>query len=653
MTLLSARGISKAYGPSTLFTNVELTISEGDRIGLLGINGTGKSTLLRVLVGEEPKDSGVLDTRRGLEMLYLSQEPPLPEGATAYEAVLGGLGEWSVVKARYDAVCLAIENGDHSGLEEQAKLAEDIERLGGWERGYLADELLTKLGFADKNKLVDAMSGGERRRVALARILIAKPALAVLDEPTNHLDADTIEWLEEYLLENFEGAILFVTHDRYVLDTLATRIIELDRGTLQTYEGGYEDYLDKKDELLAQEARTESNRQNILRREKAWLLRGAKARTTKQKARIQRAESMVKAAPPRKADAIGIGELSHAERAGRTILEARELSIGYPGAPLVEGLNLSLVMGNRIGIVGKNGFGKTTFFKTVIGELAPIAGTLELGKNTKIAYFDQARADLKDDWSLYDNVAEFEGASKRGGGMVVMGTREMELRQYLELFLFDPSKQRQSVGSLSGGERARVALAKLLKTGANLLLLDEPTNDLDTLTLAALEDMLAAWPGVVLAVSHDRYFLNRVATSILAIDDTANTGGTRTAILYPGNYDDYRRIMDEQKALQLAQTQAKKASKAPPAMQTPSKPPPPPEPKRSKLSYKDKVEFDGILDRIAGAEVRVAALTAELATSAVYNDAKLAAETQTKLNSAQYDVAKLVARWEELETLST
>jgi ABC transport system ATP-binding/permease protein len=274
MTLLSARGLAKAFGANTLFQNVDLTVSAGERIGLLGINGTGKSTFLQVLVGAEPYDVGVVERRKGLRMQYLSQEPELTPGMTAYEAVLEGLGEWAVCKQRYDEANRKIEEGDRSYIDEQAKQAAEIERLGGWERGYLAEELLMKLGFADNTQRVDAMSGGERRRVALARILISEPELAVLDEPTNHLDADTIEWLEEYLLESFKGALLFVTHDRYVLDTLATRIIELDRGTLASYEGGYEDYLDLKDEALALEARTEANRQNLIRRERAWLMRG-------------------------------------------------------------------------------------------------------------------------------------------------------------------------------------------------------------------------------------------------------------------------------------------------------------------------------------------------------------------------------------------
>jgi ABC transport system ATP-binding/permease protein len=639
MTLLAARALTKAYGADPLFSNLEFAVEEGDRIGLLGINGTGKSTLLRVLAGLEPSDTGAVEKKRGATILYLAQEPELPADASAEEVVLAGLGDWYAAKLRYDRAIKGAEDGV-SNLDELGHASEELDRLGGWDRGHVALDMITRLGLSNPAQKVGTMSGGERRRVALARILVAKPDLAILDEPTNHLDADTIEWLETYLLEEYPGALLFVTHDRYVLDTVATRIFELDRGSLRAYEGGYEDFLEKKAELLAHEARAESNRLNILRREKAWLMRGAKARTTKQKARIQRAEAMVQAAPPKAREKLVLE--AAATRSGKSILDLKKADIGLPGRPLVQGLEMSLVIGDRIGIVGPNGVGKTTFFRTVVGDIPPLAGEVKLGQNTKVAYFDQSRANLENDWSIYDNVAEREGAERVGGGTVAMGERVVELRTYLEQFLFDPSKQRQKVGSLSGGERARVALAKLLKGGANLLMLDEPTNDLDTQTLAAMEDMLTSWPGTLLVISHDRYFLNRVATAILAFDPATHNG-----TLYPGGYDDYRRMKSEEDAAAKAQPPAPvKVATAPAVAAAPAP--------KGKLTYAERKEFDGILDKVAEAEAQVASVEKSLADPDLYaKDPARAGALQRELDAAHGVVTKLMSRWEELEKKSS
>ena len=440
-------------------------------------------------------------------------------------------------------------------------------------------ELLTKLGILDPTRPVGTMSGGERRRVALARLLVSEPDLAILDEPTNHLDTETVEWLEQTMGE-MKGAVLVVTHDRYVLDAIATRILELDGGVLREFRGNYEDYVEQKARAVEHEGRLEANRQNLVRRELAWLRRGPSARSTKQKARIQRAEAVIAAQAPREQGKVKLE--SSAMHTGKTILELAGVGVDLAGHRLMDGLTLHLVSGDRIGVIGPNGAGKTTLLRLVAGDLAPTRGVVRRGKQTRIAYFDQARAGLVDEWSILDNVAEREGADRSGGGTVRVGDREIDLRAYLEQFLFDPGKQRQKVGSLSGGERARVSLAKVLKTGANLLLLDEPTNDLDVSTLAALEEMLVGWPGCALVVTHDRYFLNRVATSVLAFER-----GMTQVLQYPGGYDDYRAMRDAAAALRI--DPASKDPVAPPARQPQRTRADPPQATRRALTYAERI----------------------------------------------------------------
>ncbi len=648
MTILSARALAKAYGPQTLLTNVALTVSAEDRVGLLGVNGTGKSTLLRILAGTEPADTGTIDRRRDARILYLPQEPEMDPSFSARAVVESGLIEWHAAKSQHEEISHAIDAGEHSAqaMTEQARLAEEVERLGGWDRGHLVDTMLDKLGVRALTQPVGTLSGGERRRVALARILVAAPALAILDEPTNHLDTDTIEWLEDYLATEFSGALLMVTHDRYVLDALATRIVELDHGTLTEFQGNYSDYLEQKEEMLAQEGRVEANRANFLRREREWLSRGPKARSTKQKARIQRAHAAIADdASAISRDGPRVKLESATTRMGKTILELHDVTAKIEDRTLFEGLTLHMVQGERMGIVGPNGVGKTTLLKLICGDQAPSKGKVVRGLQTKLAYFDQARAKLEDTWTIYENVAERKGSHQDStGGVVVLGDTTVSLRKYLEGFLFDASKQRQTVGSLSGGERARVSLAKTLKNGANLLLLDEPTNDLDVTTLAALEEMLVGWPGCAVIVSHDRYFLNRTATSILAFEPDGTAPGLHKAVLYPGNYDTYRSLRPEQGAARasvppppapaispLASTVSPKASVKP-------------------LSYTERIELDGLMDRIGQAEARARELEGKLGDPELY--ASRGGEVvgmQSALAAAQREAADLTRRWEELE----
>ena len=633
MPILTAQDLQKSYGPQQILRGVTLTIRTGERVGLVGNNGSGKSTLARILGGVEAVDGGTIARRRGAEVAYLDQDPSFDPTLTPRQIVQGGLAAWSEAKARHERASTALSrgHGDMAALvAEQEQAAADVERLGGWDMMHEVEAIMGHVGVLRPDGLIGTLSGGERRRTALARILVARPALAILDEPSNHLDVETVEWLEGYLIDEYEGALLLITHDRYLLDRVAERTLEIDQGLVHSYDGGYQDYLEAKAERLMHEARTESNRQNFLRTEIEWLRRQPKARSTKQKARIDRAEA-AKAAPPPKQEKTAQLALD-AMRAGKTILELRKLTLEIGGLTLVKDLDFILTSGERLGVVGRNGTGKTTLLRAILGDLAPAKGEVVLGKNTKIAYFDQHRAQLDDQKSIFDNVA---GDNSR----IEVGGQQYDVRGYLERFLFDGYKQRQPVGSLSGGERARVALAKILSRGANLVILDEPTNDLDVATLGALEQLLVDFDGCAVTVTHDRYFLNRVATSILAFQ------GDGAVVRYAGNYDDYRTQRaraDEEKAREQA---ARAAATAPKEREKPR------EAVKLKLTYAEQKELDGLPDKVEAADKAVAELEAELADPALYatRGSEVAALT-AELTKRKAEAARILSRWEALET---
>jgi ATP-binding cassette subfamily F protein uup len=665
MPALTAQHLRKSFGPQVVLDDATITLGRGERVGLIGANGAGKSTLAKILAGAEAPDGGTLSVRRGLTVRYLAQEPELDPQASARDVVQEALTAWKEATARHAAVTARLaetgEGSEHEALlHEQADLGDAVARLGGWDRGHEALGFLQRLGVRDAERPCGERSGGERRRIALAQLLVASPDVAILDEPTNHLDADTAAWLEEYLADDFRGAIVLVTHDRYFLDGIAQRIVELERGRLTSFDGGYADYLEKKAELLAHEERVEQNRQNILRREREWLSRGPKARSTKQRARIQRAmalEAQGSATAGRPAEATLLA--AAASRQGKTIVELRGLQVAvHPGAPPLNApFDLVMTAGERVGIVGPNGVGKTTLVRAVLAaverghggtsagtgaaaEASPCVagGSIVVGKNTRAAYLDQARVRLDDDKSIFDGVR-----GEGGGTLVQLGVRgheAMDLRSYLELFSFDGHKQRQKVGSLSGGERARVALAKVLREGANLLVFDEPTNDLDLTTLGALEELLEGFEGSVLVVTHDRAFLDRVATAILAFDADPSGVGPATVTRYAGGFQDYVMQRGERRERRDA----------------PSRPPVEPVPaakSRSKggLTYAERIELAGIVDVIEAAEKRVADVEARLADPALYaTRGNEVAGLQAALAAARAEAAALVARWEELES---
>ncbi|MCC6526796.1 MAG: ABC-F family ATP-binding cassette domain-containing protein, partial [Polyangiaceae bacterium] len=605
-------------------------VEPGERVGLVGVNGSGKSTLARVLAGAEPVDAGELAWRRGARIEYLEQAPSFPDDARARDVVATGLGSWLEAKARHERLASEIAAAAEpapSALEALSAAAADVERLGGWERGHEVERVMMHVGVTAPDACMGTLSGGERRRVALARVLVSRPDLMILDEPSNHLDAETIEWLERHLIEEQEGAVLLITHDRYLLDRVAERTLEIDRGKLTSYDGGYEAYLEAKAERQALAARTEANRQNFLRRELEWLRRQPKARTGKQKARIGRAEAARSARPARAERTVELGMT--ATVSGKVLFELSALRLAYGPTVLVAGLDLVVTQGERIGIVGRNGAGKTSLLRALSGELAPAGGKIVRGKGTRIAYLDQERRGLDPAASVTDNVSG--GASR-----VTLGSQVLDVRSYLERFLFDATRQRQPVGSLSGGERARVALAKMLLEPASLLMLDEPTNDLDTATLAALEEMLLDMQATALVVTHDRYFLDRVATAILAFE------GEGRVVRYAGNYDSYLGQRPRPGAL----------SEPPPAAASapPKAPAPARTPKAAGLTYAERLELEGLLERVAAAEEAVTALEARLSDPSGYGSGLDIAKLGAELARARVEAERLTTRWEELET---
>jgi ABC transport system ATP-binding/permease protein len=632
MPVITLTSIEKSYGSRTVLSGVELTVRTGERVGVVGRNGTGKSTLARIVAGIEPPDQGTVMRRRGVRIEYLDQNPTFEDNPTAEQAVLTGLKEWHAAVERHRQLSTRLGHG-HGDVEslvvEQAQAAEEVERLGGWERGHHVSAILDHIGLERRQAPVNELSGGERRRVALARLLVSSPELAILDEPTNHLDAETIEWLEEFLIDTYQGAILLVTHDRYLLDRVTTRTLEIADGRAYSFDGGYERYLEQKAEREAHQQRVEQNRQNFLRKELEWLRRMPKARTTKQSARIARAEDAI-AQPKPKTEQTTQFAIDVA-RSGKTILEFHDASIAIESNTLIRKLQLFVREGDRIGIVGRNGTGKTTLLRAILGQLQPISGQVVIGANTKIAQLDQNRSNIDDSQTVFENAA---GDQTR----ITLGAESIDPHQYVERFGFDRHAQRQQVASLSGGERARVALAKMLRQSANLLLLDEPTNDLDVQTLGSLESMLVDQGLTAMVVTHDRWFLDRVATAILAFE------GDGKVTLYPGNFDTYRRLR-AQNAATREKVETETASATAAKSSEPSK-----KAKKSGLTFREQKELEELPHEIDALDSKVGELTTHLSDPAIYTKGRDAiAEVQTKLELTRAELEQKMSRWELLE----
>ncbi|AKU92418.1 ABC-F family ATP-binding cassette domain-containing protein [Vulgatibacter incomptus] len=637
MTLLRAAGIGLSFGSRTLFDDLTFTIEEGERVGLVGVNGSGKSTLMKLLAGAQPPDNGELQLQRGTRVVYLPQEPTFLEGATvASELSVARPGLREAIEAHQElsrrlAVAPAAEQ--EKLLARLAELADRVDRLGGWDSEHEARTLLDRLGVKDWERPISELSGGLRKRVAIARALLARPDLLLLDEPTNHLDADTVDWLED-ALDQLPGSLLLVTHDRYFLDDLVDRIVEIEPGKgLTSYPGNYQAYVEQKMVALEQAELAQHKRERWIAQEVAWLRQGVEARRTKSKSRIDRAQKLMAEkgfVRPKVADL----QILSAPRLGGVVIEAEHVGKRFGDRSVLKDVNFILQRGERVGIVGPNGVGKTTFLRTVLGELEPDEGTVIVGKNTRVAYYDQQRARLDPELTVYEAAWDEE--------WVTIGDRRQHLREYLEDLLFPVPMQRMQVKALSGGERNRLLLARLFLEGANVLVLDEPTNDLDIVTLNVLERLLLGFGGSVLLVTHDRYFLDKVATSILSFE------GDGKVVRYEGSYETYRSLKAQSEA---ARAKAEKVSAAAPVKEAPKPEAAKPAQKR-KLGYKEQRELEGMEATIEAAEERKAGLEAQLADPAVFSQASKVAALQAELDAASSEVERLYARWQELQELA-
>lgn len=640
MTLLTAYELRKQFGPRHILEGASLTLDEGEHVAIVGVNGSGKSTLLKILAGADYSEGGTIALKRGAVVGYLAQEPDLNPSHTVLQEMEAAmishrqaLNDWQTLTQRLSEA--RPDDDANALLQKLEALQIHIENLGGFDLQHRIEQVLTPLGIHDISRPIAPMSGGERKRVAIAKVLLQQPDLLLLDEPTNHLDADTVLWLEEELTR-FRGGILLVTHDRYFLDSVVSRILEVKEGTITSYPGKYQEWLEAKADQAALAERAESNRQNLMRVELEWLRRGPKARTTKSKSRIERAENLINQKGPARQDAARI-DFGEALRQGKTILHMAHVHKAFGNRPLIKDLSLDLVKGERIGIIGPNGAGKTTLLKLIVGSELPDKGVVELGKNAVVLYFDQSREQLDPEKTIREEVAD-------QGDYVEIGGKKVHIVTYLEDFLFPPGTHRMSIKALSGGERNRVLLAKLMKRRCNLLILDEPTNDLDLVTLQVLEAALERFDGVVLTVTHDRFFLNRVATGILAFE------GDGRVTKYEGDYDIYRRVKAQNEERAKAEEKVRQEAEAARLKRTQPVGEPEPIRKRpAKLSFQEQKELEALPAKIEAAETEQAELQLKLSDPGLYSQPQQVKAVQGRLAELETQLPQLYARWELLE----
>ena len=632
MNILSLENISKNYGIKPLFENVTIGLEATDKIGIIGANGSGKTTLLRVIAGTETPDTGRVVRTQGKTLAYLSQTPPIDENATVLEMIFSSSGGVMKLLRDYETAChdLAVGGGTNAKLLEKVfQLQHELEASGGWEIETNAHIILDKLGISDTFATMKTLSGGQRKRVALAHELITKPDILILDEPTNHLDADTIEWLEDYL-RRYTGALLLVTHDRYFLDRVTNRIFEIDRGAVQNFNGNYAYYLEEKEEQETLRATEGHKREQLIKKELAWLRTGAKARTRKSKSRINAAYDLM-AQPKERAKAeihIAIGS----KRLGSKIIEMRDVSKSYDKHRLIDDFTYILKRDDRIGIIGANGAGKTTLLEIITNRIEPDSGEVEIGQTVHIGYYDQESRALNDQQRVIEYIREVaEYVTTINGTQITAG-------QMLEKFLFPPAAQYSVVGNLSGGERRRLYLLRILMSSPNVLLLDEPTNDLDVPTLIAFEEYLDDFAGALVAVSHDRYFLDRTVDNIFKFE---GAGKIRE---YPGNYSAYLEIAEREEAENKeaetrasARVQNAKSENLSSVTESSAS---------KKLSFKEKRELEMLELQISETEKRLAEIEKQLNLSG--SDAGKVNELFVEQQKLNLQFEQALERWTEL-----
>lgn len=621
MPLITLQNVDYGVGGPLLLERAELAIEAGERIALIGRNGAGKSTLLKLIAGELQPDDGQVRVQAGVRVARLEQEVPQGTDGSVFDVVAAGLGRLGQWLAQFHHLSHAAELDANALAAVQAR----IDAADGWSLDRRVGEVLSRLEL-DGEAPFARLSGGMKRRVLLARALVSAPDVLLLDEPTNHLDIEAIDWLEGFL-RDWKGSVVFVTHDRRFLRALATRIVEIDRGRVTSWPGDWDNYLRRREERLHAEAQENARFDRLLAQEEAWIRQGIKARRTRDEGRVRRLKAM-RAERARRRELAGNVrmEAAQGEASGRKVIEARDLHFAYGDRVLVRGFSTTVLRGDRIGLVGPNGSGKTTLLKLLLGQLQPQSGEVKLGTNLQVAYFDQYRATLREDWNAMENVAE-------GRDFVEINGSRKHVLAYLQDFLFTPERARAPITRLSGGERNRLLLARLFAQPSNLLVMDEPTNDLDVETLELLEDLLSEYEGTLLLVSHDRDFLDNVVTSTLVME-----GGGRVGE-YVGGYSDWERRRPAPAA--RSASAPKPAAAAPAAGARPA---------RRKLSYKDARELEQLPARIEALEAELAGLAAAMSDPAFHRQAPgVVASHGQRMAEVQAELDAAYARWAELE----
>ncbi|OEC91520.1 ATP-binding cassette domain-containing protein [Acinetobacter sp. YK3] len=634
MAYITLRDVHLAFGGPALLDGANFNLERGERVCLIGRNGEGKSTLLKLIEGSLLPDNGEVSIQNGLTVSMLAQDVPMDSGKVA-DIVADGAGEAANVLKEYHEASDACVLGDMEACDRMGMLQHKLDQLDGWALENKVNSILSKMGLDPNADLAD-LSGGRKRRVLLARALLTQPDVLLLDEPTNHLDVESIEWLEKFLLDQNNLTLLFISHDRSFVDSIATRIVELDRGILRSYEGNYSRYLDLKAQQMEAEEKQNALFDKKLAEEEAWIRQGIKARRTRNEGRVRALKDLREQSKARRSQQGKVSMATQeANRSGKLVFEIENLSVSYDSKALIKDFSAIVLRGDRIGLVGDNGVGKTTLIKAILGEIEH-GGSVKTGTQLEIAYFDQLRNALDLEKTVMANVSE-------GSDFVDVNGNRRHIYSYLQDFLFSPERARTPVKALSGGERNRILLAKLLLKPSNLIVMDEPTNDLDMVTLELLEEMLSEYKGTLLLISHDRAFMDNVVTSTWVFDGKGNIDE------YIGGYQDYleqrpdQKVVDQKSDVKKAQAKAEAAAAAALA----------PAPKKVKLSYKDQRALEQLPAEIEALETEQATLSAKLADGSWFvSDANAATQASQRLAEIDELLLEKLERWDELENLS-
>ena len=632
MAYITLRDVHLAFGGPALLDGANFNLERGERVCLIGRNGEGKSTLLKLIEGSLLPDTGEVSIQNGLTVSMLAQDVPMDSGKVA-DIVADGAGEAATVLKDYHEASDACVLGDMEACDRMGMLQHKLDQLDGWALENKVNTILGKMGLDPNADLAD-LSGGRKRRVLLARALLTQPDVLLLDEPTNHLDVESIEWLEKFLLDQNNLTLLFISHDRSFVDSIATRIVELDRGVLRGYEGNYSRYLDLKAQQMEAEEKQNALFDKKLAEEEAWIRQGIKARRTRNEGRVRALKTLREESKARRSQQGKVSMATQeANRSGKLVFEIEHLRVSYNEQPLIKDFSAIVLRGDRIGLVGDNGVGKTTLIKAILGEIEH-GGSVKTGTQLEIAYFDQLRNALDLEKTVMANVSE-------GSDFVDVNGNRRHIYSYLQDFLFSPERARTPVKALSGGERNRILLAKLLLKPSNLIVMDEPTNDLDMVTLELLEEMLSEYKGTLLLISHDRAFMDNVVTSTWVFDGKGNIDE------YIGGYQDYleqrpdQKVVDQKSDVKKAQAKAEAAAAAASA------------PKKVKLSYKDQRELEQLPAEMEKLEKEQAELSAKLADGSWFvSDANAATLASQRLAEIEESLLEKLERWDELENAS-